>query len=441
MQIALYTGMAQPPANSSLSIAQDVTCPSANCTFPSEDGGPASFTTLTMCHSCRDVTASITSLDSNYTLVISDGRNVTMQVVPPYNDGHRSGVAFSMIASEVLEDDDIVSYPEGPWHRTSLSDFQGIAATNTNASCLGTDCDWRPFAFDCSLRPCVKTFAASVLNGVYREEELSQQYLHYLGNNLSGESEDRWHRSFQLAVNRTLLNGTWIGCDGAQNASGSYSVAVPQNEGPNPVPVLWYLPQCVYILRSAANIAISENFRNAIESGALTQYDTLVIHGDAWKKMLWNNSQISLDTVNKFSEGIAYAIGAQMRRAGEPLVNLTGYPDDVWSFAYGHGIESRSCIQVRWKWLSFLVILFLAEVAFLAIVMVMNRRSQWSGDWKSSTLPLILQNVRLYGGESTKQEGSVDDTSELYKAANGVRMSLCQVDGKWRLVADEPRST
>lgn len=52
MQLALYLGFFQPPANSSVSI--EVSCTTGNCTFPGEDS--ASFSTLSMCHTCEDVT-------------------------------------------------------------------------------------------------------------------------------------------------------------------------------------------------------------------------------------------------------------------------------------------------------------------------------------------------------------------------------------------------
>ncbi len=54
MQLAVYTGLYTRPTNSSESIRSTVVCPTGNCTFPVQNG--ASFDTLTICHTCRDVT-------------------------------------------------------------------------------------------------------------------------------------------------------------------------------------------------------------------------------------------------------------------------------------------------------------------------------------------------------------------------------------------------
>lgn len=62
MSAALNTGFSNPPVNATASIATQ--CPTGNCTFPSENG--ASYSSLAMCHSCNDMTNSVTNISSTY---------------------------------------------------------------------------------------------------------------------------------------------------------------------------------------------------------------------------------------------------------------------------------------------------------------------------------------------------------------------------------------
>lgn len=55
MQYAVCRALLEPPANSSQSVKVD--CKTGNCTFPADQG--ATFTTLSMCHSCRDTSNTI----------------------------------------------------------------------------------------------------------------------------------------------------------------------------------------------------------------------------------------------------------------------------------------------------------------------------------------------------------------------------------------------
>lgn len=432
MQIAISSGTTQPPPNSSRSMAADVVCPSANCTFPATEDG-ASFMTLAMCHSCLDITTSVTRVGENeHALIYGSSVNISMVQNTP------GQVAFTMAASQLPDGPNGNAFPDGPWLRTSLMDFQGIVAQNTDSSCTrGKYCNSTPFAFDCSLRPCIKTFAAKVSNGIYSEEEISRQFLHYLSRNQSSETHGEWIWTFQRAVDRRIVNGTWVDCDSAVDSSDRYPIGVPQGEDGDGSSILWYRPECVYLIRAGAVWAISQYFRNLIVSGKLGEYTTSVYQGDAWKEMLWNLGQINLTSVNSFTEGVANAIGAQMRRAAEPADDRLGLPDlspETWTFAHGQGLQSRPCIRVRWKWISLLGVLFLAEVTFLTVLIVMNRRSGWSGDWKSSSLPLLLQHIDMGSAPTSQQDQLSENKADLYKAADMTQTRLSQVDGKWRLV-------
>lgn len=70
MQAAIYVGLVKPPDNSSVSV--EPLCSTGNCIFEADDTG-AVFQTLSMCHSCRDISDEIigngaSDTPDNYTL-------------------------------------------------------------------------------------------------------------------------------------------------------------------------------------------------------------------------------------------------------------------------------------------------------------------------------------------------------------------------------------
>lgn len=438
MQLAFTLGATQPAANSSRSVAADVVCPTTNCTFPATagDGGGASFMTLAMCQSCRDISASITQVRNvtheTWSLLLQQyPNNKTLELLVAGGDTLLNMTALA----------DMYSRGGGPWAGTGMVGFQGLVGRNTNMSCQKYwECDRVPFAFDCSLRPCVKTFAANVSSGVYSEVELSRQYLRAMPESKGGPIPDS-RPALQLAVDRRIFNGTWIACEGASSRSALRSVEVPLNDGSA---VLWYERECVYSVRNGATNAMSMYFEDMISNGKVQHFGSAAYEGDTWMKLLFNGGNINLTSVSRFADGIADAVGAQMRRAAEPAgatedpanpvdgeADVVKIANDVWTIAHGQGYEWRPCIRVRWKWLSFLGILFLAEACFLILLIVANRRSQWSGDWKSSSLALLLQT---WNRENLPVEEAGEHRAELYKVAAGTQMMLLQMDGKWRLV-------
>lgn len=423
MQNAVLSGLYQPPKNSSISMSTDVTCSTGNCTFLADDG--ASFATLTMCHSCLDVSDSVKrTSNGTYTLEWYD-----YMLAIGADIGVGLPVVFTTAASDGFPGENITQpFPDGPWSRTSLADFQGLALIQKNQSCDG-HCETIPFAFDCSLRPCVKTFAASISNSIYREQELSREYLHSVPQEFY----------YQLAVNRTFLNATWKNCEGARERSETHTVEVILPEAQNlsvndPLPSLWYPSECTYYISQAASSAIAEYMASLFQGSLLKTYPPGVPLGDAWLKSLWNWGILNMSFVDTFAEGLATSVGAQIRRNGDPPNNGSGIPPDIWTSVQGQVLHTGPCIQVRWKYLSFLAILLAAELLFFTAVIIVNYRSHWDRDWKSSTLPLLFQNIQAQE-PIDKENRPAEDGAALYKTAKIVEATFSQVNGRWKLSA------
>ena len=205
LQAALDIGIIQSPASGLAGIPSMANCPSANCTLTLQPGG--AFTTLTMCHTCLDVT---TELHSTFNDSVGDSGYPDPRTTYVYN--HTTSNREFNISTRATVHDKIgwggpshkVYYvalnitsapgsqlkqatrliPDGPWQDTSIAGFQGIFTlpknlTSAQAEPLTYEAGYKPIAVDCALRPCVKAYKADVSRGVYRETEVDRWYLHW----------------------------------------------------------------------------------------------------------------------------------------------------------------------------------------------------------------------------------------------------------------------
>jgi hypothetical protein len=320
-------------------------------------------------------------------------------------------------------------FPDGPWNRTSVAAFQGLALNKKNQSCISGYCETIPFAFDCSLRACVKIFAANVSNSIYHEEELSREYLHMVPQIFD----------YQLAVNRTFFNNTWKNCEGARKRSKTHTVEVILPEAQNigfddPLPSLWYPPECTYYMAQQTGSSMAQYMGSLFRSSQLQTYPGGVLLGDSWLKSLWGMGSVNMNSVDIFAEGLATSVGAQIRRNGDPPNSASDIPLDIWTSVHGQVLYMESCIRVRWKYLSFLAILLAAELLFFTAVIIVNYRSHWNRDWKASTLPLLFQHIQVQEPVD-KDDRPVEDEEALNTAAKIVKATFSQVDGRWKLFA------
>ncbi|KAJ3493934.1 hypothetical protein NLG97_g4409 [Lecanicillium saksenae] len=424
MNLAAYIGVLKPPANTSVSVP--VSCRTNNCTFPSDEG--ATFSSLGLRVLSWDITDQVVDLGTadgkgwNYTL--SWGINLQL--------GQLLGVTSIMTPGTSF-----LPEGEGPWNRTSFVDVQLLGLKFKNASCEYPQCDFygngdvEPVAFMFSLLPCVQTFAANFTDGVYTEKLIDEQDLH-LVSDMAG---------YQLALNRTIHNGRWMDCEGTDkqtdtNSVKVYSLAAQTN--PNPPDYLpveaWYRPECVYSIRQGASHAIAyllgpgEFF--ASEEG-LSFGGPQLLNGKIWLQTLWNKGRMSLESVTGFAEGLARTVSAQLR------VNPSD-GDEAMRAARGVTWEKETCIVFEWRWLTFLASLLVLEIIFFVAVVVVNSRSRWGADWKSSTLAVAYQNV----GSATSKEGMGEIPEPeldkyLREAAKTTKVTFTDVDGRWQLRKEE----
>lgn len=419
MQLALYLGIIQPPRDSAKSV--QVACKTGNCTYGADQD--ASFTTLTMCHSCKDLTHDIES----------HNHSGVPQSILSYDDVKLQVGLSVLLDLATFETDDYSSerrFPDGVWNRTSVADLQGLAMVFKDPNCPPDRiplCEMKPFAFRCGLQPCVKTYKADFSNGEYHEKEISRELLHYIPP----------ARKFELALNRTFYNGAWRECKPSKTKTDTNTeqVSSPQSQavsrGPHGVdysafPTLWYTPECVYIMGAGAAQGFAASFGDLLNNNTLQFYNLPGgLEGAIWLQAMWNLGNLTMNSLNDYMNGVSIAVGAEMRQHEATLLKAES----------GQALQLETCIHVRWKFLSFLAVLLVLALVFFMGILFVNLRSAWGADWKSSPLALVFQNV----GQARPphpHESAPELERSLRQEAMATKVTFAKVDGRWQLCRD-----
>lgn len=429
MQAGIYMGLLSPPANSSVTVTAD--CRTGNCTFP-HDGG-ATFSTLAMCHSCVDISDTITYNTSE----VYGARPAS---IPSGAQIDGRNLMFASMG-------DSASFPD------SAFSFEALMSHG-----LDPENDTDDFAVACGLVPCRKTFGANVTDGAYHEVELASDDLAW-----------SYHAGYTLAGNQTLREGAWASCaptphnttdnmlrvnttsmgllshvasDGVE-----YSVSPTIDlQGLAPGASLWYPGDCVWWFGTLAADATSEFLSGLLHNKTLeTPYwsrDPSSAEGDLWLVNLYRNGTATMDTVAAYLDGLVWSMTANVRQNSDDAGGGGG-SSLLLAAAAGQMLAAETCLKVRWAWLSLPATLLGLEVAFLAVIVVYSRsKKEWRGDWKGSSLALLFHGLEAHAVESREKEEAVGegvgvhslrDKNGMFRVAKGMRVQLRNGEGNWRL--------
>ena len=131
-------------------------------------------------------------------------------------------------------------------------------------------------------------------------------------------------------------------------------------------------------------------------------------------KMMYLNGTATLQTVDQYVSGLTSAITATMRPRGEGGVAL---------WALGNVLESRTCIGVKWAWISLPALLILLSFGFLAATTFCSLRAEmWTGAWRSSAVAPFLAGMNSDGAGSIV--GSTGRKSGLESVAKKVHIRV-----------------
>ncbi|KAF2138636.1 uncharacterized protein K452DRAFT_256275 [Aplosporella prunicola CBS 121167] len=401
MTVAIYTGILNP--SHSISSAITVDCSTGNCTFPAD--GDAAFSSLAMCHSCSDISSEIrndTKTYINYSLP-SGGR-----------------LAYTNFSSTTAEQD----FP------SSLFKIENIMyQEEANCKKKVTDC-LKPWAVQCSIKPCLNTYSANVSKSVYQEKVISSTPLGFgIGKN------NAWN--FSLATDSILRDGVWRSCNASSAPTESNNVAVDVNARTlqsyatfngskiTDADIQWYPPECVWMVGHGFILAVNDFLLDLFDGESLSSMygSANYTEGPVWLKRMYQDGKANLSSVNAFMEGLATEMTAQMRMHGDT-------PRAQW--VQGKAMASQTCIRVRWAWISLPAALFCLTVLFLAFTMLRTRMLQQLGYWKSSIVALLFHGLDR---ESSERFASLSKRGDMYDTADRVKVQLRpDRNNSWKLV-------
>ena len=206
--------------------------------------------------------------------------------------------------------------------------------------------------------------------------------------------------------------------------------------------VLWFPRECVHIIDYKTTNAIGSYISQQLEGAKLAigdgghQYS-----GPTWLQQLYNGGNMTIDSIDRFVDGIASSVASFIRVSNNDVWFDRGTyaPEEGVDRAVpGYELYGHTCIRVRWKFLSFPAILLLAELVFFVIVIATNRYSVWDGDWKSSNVPLMFQDIDL-PSTANGEKWDMGDEKQLRDVAKSIQVKLIQDndrDGRWRLATE-----
>lgn len=408
-------------------------CPSGNCTFPGSDG--ATFQTLGMCHACKEIgdLIRVNKTSPGFWLENWKGDPSWRWSNQPARVGYtfpNTSMPYSMF-----------------WSRKTLGldpTFDDLITIdslmlNVDSECnvaKSQDCQKHPWAVRCSIHPCIKTYSASIINAALKETVLSTIPLRKT-NNSAIEITTSTNLTFSLATDKILRNGTWVQCRISDEPTGDASVLIGINktlvlDNPNPgSPLRYYEPDCVWSLGYTIGLGLNQYMSQMFDNQWLLApvENTLEAAGTAFSKAQYRNGTSTLGTTNDFFLGLTNTLTAVMRQHGD---------SGRGQWTTGNVLQLRTCVGVRWRWLSLPALIISLSIAFVAATALRSSRAGiWTGGWRSSAIAPILLGMNTDVGYIA---GSRRRKSDLDRIAKDLRVRVFINEGRLADVLQSPAS-
>lgn len=430
----------------------DFKCPSGNCSF-------APYNTIGYCSSCVNINAPVNLNDQTAATYASAGPGAitfgnfhqNLSALEAFNNGtYRISVEMPAHLVDQIN--------PGFWEQNQPSGCDDPAKNNT----------WRCHGYgvaSCQLYPCVRTLSAVVQDGVATEVlaagtptpssqfgaggfDTGEDYYSTIdanclsdadismlnANGFSSQSKDGWlpyELTGYVGSNRTLSTAVLKG----KNYNAMIMVAFErhmQQRG------------CLYAMNSDLNSALLK-YLATDWPGNLTGYMNSFggpisnIQGPEILEVLYNSGNASFERTQSVFENISTSLTDFMRL--QPG-NWSYMPKDMSNLTaptMGTMSYEKSCIAVRWPWLSVPALVVVGTLAYFAAVLHTRRSLEEDvASWLSSPLPLLLygldSNVLMTGGSQhleaiEKRAGQV--IIELDADKDGInRLEVKQADGE-----------
>lgn len=408
MSAAIFSGMLSPPPNTSSVLS--VQCQTGNCTFSADAG--ASYMTLSMCSSCKDITSLI---------INNTGPDKVMNFSLPGLAGEKdlsigTGTMLSSQTTEMGDDSALFAFQSLMFSTSPLCDSPTTPGCEQDALAGHGSDKLRPWAVQCSLVPCVKTYAANISISVLSEKLISTSPLTWDAGISSRKPR------FSLITDFTMRDGVRHNCVPSKERTDNTPIGVYENNTlAGPDAAKWYSADCFWYMDPYTSLAISEFLIPSYDKRTLSIGSSGVFSpmGPLWLMSLYHDTLSNLTTANRYMEGLADAMSAEIRQGG------FGSP------ANGTVMESQTCIRVQWAWISLPAILVVLSVLFFATTWWCSQMQSWRGMWKSSSLALLLAS---FESETLLQEGPLERNSQRTEKASKIRARFTQINGGWGFV-------
>ena len=449
LQAAISNGILSPKK------LVDPGCLTGNCTFKKEYG------TVGYCSSCEDVTKDLiirsAIVKSNYTGVMVGefiSSNGTKSSEIPDNQGIRGNTNVS-VSTSLPSGLSVSSYPGTKFNLTAMQVFRqpngsedeyrvemivgrqfqlfdpatghppsgcGTAATNDTWYCKGYG------AASCSLSPCVRTYTSTIEAGELHETQVStsnstksswghlvppplQIYIPYLGMIdtvclCASERQSLLKAGYHLDPSTRWLAYNLTFDPTTKNISSNASF-----------PESMLFNECIYILDNLFvstlwDAYLKDVFQGTVEGDA-GRGDTIeVLRGSQVLQSIYNYGGVSFDRVNSTFQNISESITSFFRQN-----SISKYNDP----AKGVVMHDRTCLSVRWAWLTYPSALVLLALLFFVVVVIDTRpMGNRAPIWKSSPLALIFHGPEL----PDKYQMGIGNINDMEEFAKGVIVRL-----------------
>ena len=423
MANAVYTGLINPPRNASSSINFD--CPTGNCTFVEAEG--ITHQSLAMCGICEDLSSTVIR---NYTEATGDLEPAIYHILPSTFDewSYKNATIKTFVgASETVVQTwlstNSYSSSYGSWY---ISAFDALMYRN--CSCKGETvnrqgmCDCDVFGANCAIYPCIKSYTATVHNFVLEEVEVSRIAL--VNGSKSGSPF-----GYGYDMDRVVQGGKFHNCSARREASPEFPLQVYLNgthdstKNSSTSEYEYYLEGCLFQFGWESTWALRIYLKNNLWGGSLER--SMInrpygADGSLWLSAMFNNGSATLETLQTYIDGLANAMTAVIRQYGDtpPITRVKGT-------AYA----SRTCVRVRWPWLSLPGALLLLAVSFLAMTIWTTNRRQ-AIVWKSSPLALLFHG---FDRNVAANYSAIVKPEEMKEAARSIYTKMEKQQTRWHL--------
>ncbi|KAH6687194.1 hypothetical protein F5X68DRAFT_206958 [Plectosphaerella plurivora] len=325
----------------------------------------------------------------------------------------------------------------------------GIDVLTTFKSC-DNDCDSssdmvQPLAVRCTLIPCVQSYRAGVVNGVYWEKHgdtaaQELQVLHYY------RASNQPQIAYALVTNSTLIDGKQHRCDSTTERVPDSVLVDAESSGiegltwtlspfeENYEPDWRYFPQkCVWTFDMASALGISRIVGELVSQNLTVRTVNAVVDGPPWLRSMWADWQGNITTVEDVVRGLANTLTAAIRNSAHKK---------ALKHANGVAISTQTCIYVSWGWIAYPAALLVLQTTFSILVLAGPRTRSGRGRprpsaWKSSPLALLFHGL---DDQVRRENTGLRTVAQMDEAGRKIKVQLSRMDvaedGGWQLCKD-----